>query len=218
MNPEEIVEALSLDYGRPLLQPSNDPLAELILTVLSQNTNDANSGRAFIALMSRYRDWDDVVSAPEEELVATIRTGGLAQQKAPRIQAILRDIKERGWGWELEPLAALPIPEAEKWLTGLPGVGPKTAACVLLFGLGRPALPVDTHVSRVAQRLGLVPAGTTAERTQALLTGLVEPALFYAFHMLLIKHGRRTCKARRALCSRCRIRASCPSSEHPTTG
>ncbi|MFQ5380783.1 MAG: endonuclease III domain-containing protein [Dehalococcoidia bacterium] len=215
MNPKAIVEALSLDYGMPRLQPSRDALAELVLTVLSQNTSDANSGRAFIALMSRYSSWDDVMKAPEDELVETIRTGGLAQQKAPRIQAILRDIKDRGWGWGLEPLAALPVSEAEAWLTGLPGVGPKTAACVLLFGLGRAALPVDTHVARVAQRLGLVSPRTSAIRIQALLTELVEPALFYSFHMLLIKHGRRTCKARRPLCDRCRLVEACPAAEAP---
>lgn len=213
MTPSELVDVLADVYGEPSLRPSDDPLAELILTVLSQNTSDSNSGRAFAALMARFGSWDEVMDAQPDELVATIRGGGLAQQKAPRIQAILRELRARGCDWSLAPLRELPLKEATPWLTSLPGVGPKTAACVLLFGLGRPALPVDTHVERVGKRLGLVPENATAEKAQAHLVSEVEERLFYPFHMLLIKHGRRTCKARNPLCSECRLAAVCPSSQ-----
>ncbi|MBE0610409.1 MAG: endonuclease III, partial [Dehalococcoidia bacterium] len=183
------------------------PLAELILTVLSQNTADTNSGRAFVQLMRRYPSWDAIAAAPTEELVATIQSGGLAQQKAPRIQAIFRAVAERSPDWDLSFLETMPLEEARAWLRALPGVGPKTAACVLLFSLGRPALPVDTHVERVSKRLGLIPAKATADQAHDLLEALVDPADYYPFHMLLIKHGRRICAARKPDCPRCPILA-----------
>jgi endonuclease-3 len=205
-----VLEALAPVYGRPVPQPSHDPLSELILTVLSQNTADTNSGRAFVAMMRRYPSWEAIAAAPPEELVATIQFGGLAQQKAPRIQAILRAVAERSPDWDLRFLEDLPLEQARAWLRALPGVGPKTAACVLLFSLGRPALPVDTHVERVSKRLGLIPEKATAERAHELLEALVPPEEYYTFHMLLIKHGRRTCIARRPACERCPLLA-CPS-------
>lgn len=204
------MEALEPLYGRPRPTPSHDPLAELILTVLSQNTADTNSGRAFVQLMRRYPSWDVIAAAPTEELVATIQSGGLAQQKAPRIQAILRAVAERSPDWDLTFLDTLPLEDARAWLRALPGVGPKTAACVLLFSLGRPALPVDTHVERVSKRLGLIPQKATADQAHDLLEALVAPADYYPFHMLLIKHGRRTCAARKPACDRCPI-VACPS-------
>lgn len=210
LTPKAIMEALEPLYGRPRPTPSHDPLAELILTVLSQNTADTNSGRAFVQLMRRYPSWDAVATAPLDELVATIQSGGLAPQKAPRIQAILRAVAERSPDWDLSFLETMPLEEARAWLRALPGVGPKTAACVLLFSLGRPALPVDTHVERVSKRLGLIPAKATADQAHALLEALVDPADYYPFHMLLIKHGRRICAARKPDCPRCPILA-CPS-------
>lgn len=204
------MELLSPVYGRPVPQPSHDPLSELILTVLSQNTADTNSGRAFIQLRRRYPTWQHIADAPPEEVVATIQFGGLAQQKAPRIQAILRSVRERSPGWDLDFLEELPFEDARAWLRALPGVGPKTAACVLLFALGRPALPVDTHVERVSKRLELIPAKTTADQAHELLEALVAPADYYTFHMLLIKHGRRTCIARRPVCERCPL-LDCPA-------
>ncbi len=210
LTPAAIMEALEPVYGRPRPTPSHDPLSELILTVLSQNTADTNSGRAFVQLMRRYPSWEAIANAPVDELVATIQSGGLAQQKAPRIQAILRAVSERSPDWDLSFLDALPLEESRAWLRSLPGVGPKTAACVLLFSLGRPALPVDTHVERVSKRLGHIPAKATADQAHDLLEALVDPADYYRFHMLLIKHGRRICAARKPACDRCPILA-CPS-------
>lgn len=200
-------------YGEPRARPHGDAVAELVLTVLSQNTSDRNSGRAFIQLMRRYADWAAVADAPAEELIETIRGGGLAQQKGPRIQRILEAVRARAPDWNLAFLAAEPLEEARAWLRGLPGVGPKTAACVLLFALGRPALPVDTHVERVAGRLGLTPPGTTAERAHERLEALVPPERYYRFHMLLIKHGRRTCSARAPRCGECPLADACPGAQ-----
>ena len=205
------LDSLAGLYGEPVHTPSGDPLAELILTVLSQNTADTNSGRAFTQMLRRYSSWEAVAAAPPEELVATIQIGGLAQQKAPRIQAILLAVRERSPDWDLGFLGELPLEKARTWLRALPGVGPKTAACVLLFALGRPALPVDTHVERVSKRLGLIPERLTAEQAHAALEAVVEPGAYYRFHMLLIKHGRRTCTARRPACGRCPLAAICPA-------
>lgn len=210
LTPALVMQALEPLYGRPQPMPSHDPLAELVLTVLSQNTADTNSGRAFVQMMRRYPSWDAIAAAPLDELVTTIQSGGLARQKAPRIQAILRAVAERSPDWDLSFLETMPLEEARGWLRSLPGVGPKTAACVLLFSLGRPALPVDTHVERVSKRLGLIPAKTTADQAHDLLEALVDPTDYYRFHMLLIKHGRRTCAARKPACDRCPILA-CPS-------
>ena len=210
LSPEEIMERLAPVYGWPRHTPSGDPLSELILTVLSQNTADTNSGRAFNAMLRRYASWKAVAQAPGDELIDTIRLGGLAPQKGPRIQAILRAVFERSADGDLSFLSSMPLEEARSWLRSLPGVGPKTAACVLLFSLGLPALPVDTHVERVAKRLGLIAEKATAEQAHQLLEAVVAPADYYPFHMLLIKHGRRTCAARRPACGRCPL-MECPA-------
>ncbi len=204
------LDALGRLYGEPVAIPHLDPVAELILTVLSQNTADTNSGRAFVQLLRRYPSWEAVAAAPPEEVVATIQCGGLAPQKAPRIQAILRAIASRSPAGDLEFLRVVPLAEARGWLRSLPGVGPKTAACVLLFALGLPALPVDTHVERVAKRLGWIEPRLTADQSHTALEAVVEPGLYYRLHMLLIKHGRRTCAARKPACDRCPV-AACPS-------
>lgn len=212
----EIIAALDGAYGIPEWRPHHDPLSELVLTILSQNTSDSNSGRAFVRLLEAFPSWDAVMDAPPAELIAAIQPGGLAPTKAPRIQAALRDIKERRGEFDLAFLADLPLDEARAWLGSLHGVGPKTVACVLLFALGRPAMPVDTHVFRVAQRLALIPmragkAAMTAEKAHALLEAAVRPEDYYAFHIGLIKHGRRTCSAQRPLCDACVVRGLCPS-------
>lgn len=208
--PGEIMRRLGALYGEPTWTPHRDAVAELVLTVLSQNTADTNSGRAFTQLLRRYPTWAAIAEAPPDEVVATIQPGGLAAQKAPRIQAILRAVEERSPGWDLEFLRAMPLEDARAWLRALPGVGPKTAACVLLFALGLPAMPVDTHVERVSRRLALIPERLDAARAHDALEALVDPAAYYRFHMLLIKHGRRTCIARRPACERCPLAPECP--------
>jgi len=212
----EIIARLDDAYGIPEWRPHRDPLSELVLTILSQNTSDSNSGRAFVRLLDAFPSWEAVMHAPLAELIAAIQPGGLAPTKAPRIQAVLRDIKERRGDFDLGFLAELPLDEARAWLGSLHGVGPKTVACVLLFALGRPAMPVDTHVFRVAQRLALIPmragkAAMTPEKAHALLEAAVPEAEYYAFHIGLIKHGRRTCAALRPLCDACVLRDLCPS-------
>lgn len=207
----ELMTRLEGLYGRPEARPHGDPVGELVLTILSQNTADTNSGRAFTLLMRRYGSWEEIAGAPVEDLVETIRPGGLAQQKAPRIKKALAAVGERSPDWDLDFLQGMELDQARAWLRNLPGVGPKTAACVLLFALGLPAMPVDTHVERVAKRLGLIPEKMTADRAHEALEALVAPADFYRFHMLLIKHGRRTCIARRPACERCPLSPDCPS-------
>lgn len=209
----EILRLLGEAHGLPAWRPHRDPLAELVLTILSQNTSDSNSGRAFVRLMARFPDWRAVADAPVELVEEAIRPGGLAPTKAPRIQAALREVLARTGGFDLSFLEGMPLEEARAWLTSLPGVGPKTAACVLLFALGRPAMPVDTHVHRVARRLGLIPARATPEQAHALLEGIVPPDDVYALHMTLVKHGRRVCIAGRPRCSGCVLRHVCPSTQ-----
>jgi endonuclease-3 len=218
----EIIARLDQAYGVPEWRPHHDAISELVLTILSQNTSDANSGRAFIRLRAAFATWVDVASARLPVLISAIQPGGLAPTKAPRIQAALRDIEARTGGFDLQFLAALPLEDARAWLLSLDGVGPKTAACVLMFALGRPAMPVDTHVFRVATRLALIPerdgkAMMTAEKAHALLESEVAPADFYAFHIGLIKHGRRVCSAQRPRCPDCVLQDVCPNAAvfHP---
>lgn len=212
LSPRAVMEKLAPLYGWPEQLSHGDPVAELVLTILSQNTSDTNSGRAFTHLMRRFPSWPAIAFAPPEEVVAAISPGGLAEQKAPRIQGALRAIGARSPDWDLEFLRGMDTEDARAWLRALPGVGPKTAACVLLFALGKPALPVDTHVERVARRLGLIPPRCTPEQAHNLLEQLVDPADYYPFHMLLIKHGRRTCSARSPACERCPLEEDCRAS------
>ncbi len=212
----EVVARLEAEGPLPDWRPHRDPLGELALTLLSQNTSDTNSGRAYQQLLGRYGSWDEVIAAPVQEVEETIRVGGLAKTKAPRMQALLSQVRaELGPEWSSamlsERLAALPIEDAEGWLTTLPGIGPKTAACVLLFSEGRPALPVDTHVHRVSQRLGLIGSKVGAVEAHAALEGQLPPEEYYGFHVSMIRHGRRVCKAQRPLCASCVLSDRCPS-------
>jgi endonuclease-3 len=188
-----------------------DPLEELILTVLSQNTSDVNRDRAFASLTERFPTWEDVLHASVEDIADAIRPGGLANTKAPRIQAILSAIEEREGSLDLSFLRDLSDAEVTAYLTALPGVGPKTAACVLAFSLERPALPVDTHVYRTAQRLGLLPAKTSAAAAHAVLEALVPPKLRVQTHVGLIRLGREICKPGRPRCEECPLLDLCPS-------
>jgi endonuclease-3 len=206
-----ILSRLRERFGLLRWRPHGDPLTELVLTILSQHTNDTNSGRAFASMQRRYPTWDDVLTAEPDVLADSIRQGGLANQKAPRIQQVLARISQDRGGWNLDHLAQAPLDEAKAWLRSLPGVGPKTAACVLMFALGRPALPVDTHVFRVARRLGLIGEKVTADQAHVALEFLVPPGDTYAFHIALIKHGRHTCTARNPNCGDCPLSDVCPS-------
>ncbi|HEY3264776.1 MAG TPA: endonuclease III [Actinomycetota bacterium] len=190
---------------------SSDPLEELILTVLSQHTSDVNAVRAFGALRARFPTWDGVVRARTATVANAIRPGGLANVKAPRIQAILRAIHERGGRYDLSFLEDMSDAEARAYLSTLNGVGPKTAAIVLAFSLGRNALAVDTHVHRVARRLDLVPAQASAEKAQVMLNELVPPELRVAMHVGLIRLGREICTARRPRCPICPLNDICPT-------
>jgi endonuclease-3 len=211
LTPGEIIDLLRQEYGELRWRPRSDPMSELVRTILSQNTTDANSGRAFSRLLVCFPTWESLLGADPTAIAEAIRVGGLARVKAPRIKAIVEEVWARLGSFDLSFLAEMPLEEAKAWLRSLPGVGPKTAACVLLFALGRPALPVDTHVHRLAKRLGLVPPRVGAEDAHGLLEGMLAPDEVYPFHMGLIKHGRRICKAQRPLCPQCVLAHGCPS-------
>ena len=182
-----------------------------MLTVLSQHTSDVNAERAFESLRAAFATWDDVVRAPTRAVADAIRSGGLADTKAPRLQAILREVAERRGAYDLSYLMELPDDEARAELVSLPGVGPKTAAVVLSFSLGRDAMPVDTHVHRVTKRLGLVPSKGSAERADRILHELVPDGLRTSLHVALIRLGREICKAPVPRCHVCPLKDICPT-------
>ena len=186
---------------------------ELVATVLSQATSDRNSERAFAELKARFPCWDQVVEAPWEEVANAIRSGGIADQKARRIQQILRAIEDREGRIDLDRLNELDDQAVEEYLTSLPGVGPKTAACVLVFAMERAAFPVDTHVLRVATRLGWIPPKTTGDKAHRMLAPHVPPDIRYDLHIALITHGRTVCKAQRPRCAECVLLDLCPYGE-----
>src|SRR5215217_1088445 len=202
-----IRDRLRLLYGRPAAPPHGHPLDELILTVLSQSTNDRNRDVAFLRLRSRFGSWDAVREAPLAEVEDAIQPGGLHRQKSVRIQEILRALD----GDDLRGLAGLPVEQARDVLTALPGVGRKTAACVLLFAFGMPDVPVDTHVSRVGTRLGLFRPGAPFEELHDALLALTPRGGALELHVNLLRHGRRTCHARRPACEECALLRLCPT-------
>ena len=205
-----IVGRLERHFGDLVPPRATDPLDELILTVQSQHTSDLNAERAFGLLRGRYPTWEDVVRAPTAELADTIRSGGLANTKAARIQAILREIHERERRYDLNVLRSRSDAEIAEYLSSLPGVGPKTVAVVMGFAFGRETIPVDTHVHRVSTRLGLVPK-TSAERAQRLLEASVPDDLKTPLHVGLIRLGREICKAGRPRCEECPVFELCPT-------
>jgi endonuclease III len=202
-----IRDRLRLVYGRPSAPPHRQPLDELILTVLSQSTNDRNRDVAFLRLRARFPSWSAVRDAPNDEVEAAIRPGGISKVKSQRIQDILRALDDPP---SLDHLATLPVEEARDELTRLPGVGRKTAACVLLFSFGMPDVPVDTHVSRVGTRLGLFRPGAPFEELHDDMLAITPRGQELEFHVNLLRHGRRTCHAQRPACPECALRRMCP--------
>lgn len=206
-----ILRRLQKRYGELAPPRAVDPLDELILTVLSQHTSDVNAERAFTSLRRSFPTWGDVAAAPTAALADTIRSGGLADTKAPRIQAILAEVLEREGAYDLSRLRTMPDDGVRAYLTSLPGIGPKTAAVVLSFALGRDAIPVDTHVHRVAERLALVPSTASAERADRLLHDIVPDGLRTPLHVALIRLGREICKAPVPRCRLCPLKDLCPT-------
>ena len=205
----KVHETLLKAFGEPTWRNPLPPVDELVSTILSQNTNDTNRDRAFNALRAKFATWESVRDANAEEVVAAIRPAGLANQKGPRIQQVLRQITEERGGLDLSFLKDLHIEEARAWLTKFNGVGPKTAAIVLCFSLGRPAFPVDTHIYRVSGRIGLRPDKMTVEQAHPHLEDLFPPETYYAAHLNLIRLGREICSARKPNCAVCPIRKLC---------
>jgi endonuclease III len=210
-----IRDRLRLVYGLPLAEPHGHPIAELVLTVLSQSTNDRNRDVAYLALRERWPSWELVRDAPVDALEEAIRPGGISRIKSARIKSILRVISDTAPGRELslDWLAELSVPEAQRYLVGLPGVGRKTAACVLLFALGMHDVPVDTHVSRVGARLALFRPGAPFEELHDTMLAITPPGEELELHLNLLRHGRRTCYARRPNCPGCALRRMCPSAD-----
>ena len=214
-NDDQLEKALAVHqlliekYGEREWHPRLDPLSELIFTILSQNTSDVNRDRAWRRLQERFPTWESVLAADTAEIAEAIRPGGLANVKAPRIQEALRVIKLERGEFTLDFLAEMEVDAAKRWLTSLHGVGPKTAAIVLLFSLGKPAFPVDTHVHRVSQRLGLIGPKTSREQAHEVLEELLPPEIYYTFHLNLIDHGREICKSQQPRCAACVLREHC---------
>ncbi len=211
MNIEEIIWLLEKEYGVRHFEPHHSPISVLVQTILSQNTSDMNSKRAFDSLLTTFGNWEAIANASVDEIAESIWMGGLARIKAGRIKQVLQEIWEERGSLDLSFLDRLPLPQAKAWLLQLPGVGPKTAGCVLLFSLGKPALPVDTHVFRVAKRLGLIDSKVSSEQTHNLLESQVPPQSVYQFHLHMVEHGRQVCQAQQPRCHRCVLRQLCPS-------
>lgn len=206
---EVVCEALVEEYGEPTWRRHLPPVDELVSTILSQNTSDVNRDRAFDALKERYPDWESVMQAPEADVIETVRPAGLANQKGPRIQGALRYICQERGRLSLDFLQVMPLEEAKAWLTDIKGVGPKTAAIILLFAFGRPVFPVDTHVHRISGRLGLIGPKVRADKAHDILENMGQPQTYYSFHLNLIRHGREICQARNPKCEICVLQAYC---------
>jgi len=213
MNPREkalkVHNKLLEAFGEPIWRNPLPPVDELISTILSQNTNDVNRDRAFDSLRAKFPTWEQVRDADTGEIIEAIRVAGLANQKGPRLQQVLRDITAERGSLDLSFLKDMPLEEARDWLTKFKGVGPKTAAIVLCFSLGRPAFPVDTHVYRVTGRIGLRPEKITVEQAHPYLEDVFPPETYYAAHLNIIRLGREVCEARKPNCPVCPVRDLC---------
>ena len=207
----QILDLLRREYGVPERQPCSDPVSVLVQTVLSQNTSDTNSRVAFQSLLASFDNWEDVANADVNTIANCIRCGGLGRIKAQRLKQALKEIIRKRGRLELDFLTQLTSSSAEDWLQRLPGVGLKTARCVLLFSLGMPTLPVDTHILRVTKRLGLISPKTSLREAHHALGEVVLPEDVYLFHILVIEHGRTTCQARYPSCQACVLKKVCVS-------
>ncbi len=207
----EILGLLQGEYDIPEWQPSGDPVSVLVQTILSQNTSDTNSRGAFRSLLASFDNWEEVADADVDTIAQCIRCGGLGRIKSLRLKQALKEIVWQRGHLDLDFLSQLSLSDAQAWLEKLPGVGLKTARCVLLFSLGMPALPVDTHVLRVAKRLGLISPKASLPEAHCTLGKMVPPEDVYQFHVLVIEHGRKTCQARRPNCQDCALKKICIS-------
>jgi endonuclease-3 len=215
----ELASLLEETYGYPAWRQFLPPVDELVSTILSQSTTDSNRDMAFDTLKQRYASWEAVRDAPVEDVIDTIRSAGLANQKAPRIQAALRYISDDQQQVTLDFLADMEVEAAKQWLTAMNGIGPKTAAIILLFAFNKPAFPVDTHIHRVTKRLGLIGPKTSAERAHIELEAIVPPDDYFAAHLNIIRHGRQICQARCPRCEECPLTVYCDYYQtHQTSG
>jgi endonuclease-3 len=205
----EVHQRLLNAYGQPVWRVRLPPVDELISTILSQNTNDVNRDRAFASLRETFPTWEAVRDARPKAVIDAIKIAGLSNQKGPRIQMVLQQISDERGEINLDFLHQLPPDEVRAWLLRFKGVGPKTAAIVMLFSLDMPAFPVDTHIYRVTGRLGLRPEGVNAEKAHQLLGELFPPDTYYAVHLNLIRHGRQVCHARSPACDHCALQDLC---------
>jgi len=208
---KQLLALLNREYGIPEWKLNHAPISVLVQTILSQNTSDINSRRAFESLLASFGSWENVADADSDAIEHAIRCGGLGRMKAKRIKEVLREIERKRGKLELDFLSRILLSEARDWLEQLPGVGVKTASCVLLFSLGMTALPVDTHILRVSKRLGLINSSESAVKAHQLLEKLVPWQDVYQFHILMIEHGRTACQARHPLCQNCVLKEMCPS-------
>jgi len=205
----KVYERLIEEFGQPVWRNPLPAIDELVSTILSQNTNDVNRDKGFDKLRETFPTWEEVRDAPQDEVIDAVRIAGLANQKGPRIQQALRQISDERGELDFEFLKALPVREAHAWLTKFKGVGPKTAAIVLLFSLNMPAFPVDTHIYRVTGRLGLRPEKMSVEKAHPYLEEVFPPETYYAGHLNLIRLGREICKARKPNCANCPLLDLC---------
>ena len=206
---EKVCKILIKKYGKEVSERKLPPIDELVMTILSQHTNDINMYRAFESLKEAYSSWEEVLAAPQDELAVSIRSSGMYNLKAKRIQATLREINERVGKLDLSLLETMEISEAKEWLTSLHGVGPKTAAIVLLFSFGLPVLPVDTHVWRVTKRLGIIDMKISREKAHELLEQIMPSACIPSLNKNLVRHGREVCRAQNPKCADCFLNKIC---------
>jgi len=205
----KIVQLLNKAYGRPRRFVKTDPVDELVRTILSQNTNDRNSLKAFAALKKRFRQWDGLLALDNRKIALLIKGAGLSNIKSKRIKEALAEVKRREGRISLERLRKMSVEESLEYLRTIKGVGPKTASCVLLFSFGKKVMPVDTHIFRVAGRLGLIAGSMDIEEAHKFLTNKVPKGLIYEFHLGIIEHGQKTCKAQNPRCGFCVLYEIC---------